>query len=63
MDLNFPISEGDVVHVFDRDKQKYDIIPFDKKKWLRDAPLIGVGESFWVGKATAGNWVQDFKVR
>ncbi len=59
-DLGFPIAEGDVVHVFDRDQQKYVLYPFSAVEWERNPPVIGVGESFWISKTQPGNWVRDF---
>jgi hypothetical protein len=59
-DLGFPIAEGDVVHIFDRDQQKYVIYPFSAKEWERNPPTVAVGESFWVGKTHPGNWVRNF---
>ena len=59
-DLGFPIAEGDVIHIFDRDQQKYVIYPFSAKEWERNPPTVGVGESFWVGKTNPGNWVRTF---
>lgn len=57
-DLNFPIGEGDVVNVFDRDQQKYSVYPYSVETWERNPPVIGVGESFWIGKKHPGNWVR-----
>ena len=62
-DLGFPINEGDVVHLFDRDHQKYVIFEYDRKKWDSNPPILGVGESFWIGKPTPGNWVQHLVVK
>jgi len=62
LDLGFPVSPGDVIHIFDRDRQKYVIMEYDEKKWAANPPLIGVGESFWVGKTSAANWVREFYV-
>ncbi len=59
-DLGFPIAEGDVVHVFDRDQQKYTLYPFSVAAWERNPPVIGVGESFWISKTQPGNWVRHF---
>jgi len=58
LDLGFPINEGDVVHLFDRDRQKYVIYEFDPKEWDSNPPVVGVGEAFWIGKTTPANWVQ-----
>lgn len=61
-DLGFPIGEGDVVHIFDRDQQKYVLYPFSVAAWERNPPVVGVGESFWIGKTQPGNWVRNFAV-
>jgi len=61
-ELGFPLAPGDVVHLFDRDKQNYAIYEYDAKKWESNPPIVGVGESFWIGKATPGNWIQHFTV-
>jgi len=61
-DLGFPISAGDVVHLFDRDRQKYTIYEYDPKNWDSNPPLLGVGEAFWIGKTTPSNWVQNLVI-
>jgi hypothetical protein len=58
-DLNFPIANGDVIHLFDADKQNYVLHPYENGEWTSGAPLIGYGESFWVAKTAPGTWVQD----
>ena len=58
-DLKLPFSEGDVVHLFDRDKQTYLEYTYPSKRWDIDPPTIGVGEAFWVGKSSPVNWVQN----
>lgn len=60
-DLAFPIAEGDVVHIFDRDQQKYVLYPFSTEAWERNPPVVGVGESFWISKTQPGNWVRNFE--
>jgi len=62
-DLGFPIHEGDIVHLFDRDRQKYVIYEYDQKQWESNPPVVGVGESFWIGKTTPGNWVQNLVIK
>jgi len=62
-DLGFPIREGDLVHLFDRDRQKYVIYEYDKKKWNSNPPVVSVGEAFWIGKATPGNWRQRLVIQ
>jgi len=57
-DLDFPIDEGDVIHLFDRDEQKYVLYPFEGGKWTGGAPVINLCESFWVAKTEAANWTR-----
>lgn len=59
-DLGFPIAEGDEVHIFDRDQQKYLIYPYTPEAWEKNPPLVGVGESFWIAKTKPENWVRNF---
>lgn len=61
-ELRFPIADGDVIHLFDRDRQKYVLYPFEDGKWKNGSPEIGVGEAFWVAKTSAGNWTRSFTV-
>ena len=61
-DLGFPIGEGDVINVFDRDQQKYTVYPYSVESWERNPPIIGVGESFWIGKKHPGNWVRNLAI-
>ena len=55
-DLKFPIANGDVIHLFDRERQKYVLHPFEDDKWTAGAPVLSVGEAFWVAKTEPGNW-------
>jgi hypothetical protein len=55
-DLGFPIGDGDEIHIFDRDRQSYSLHTYSGKAWAPEAPIVGVGESFWVTKKTPGNW-------
>ncbi|MEO6034360.1 MAG: hypothetical protein ABIQ35_03810 [Verrucomicrobiota bacterium] len=61
-DLGFPIGEGDVINMFDRDQQKYTVHPYSAEAWDRNPPTIGVGESFWIGKKHPGNWVRNLSI-
>jgi len=61
-DLGFPLSDGDVIHLFDRDQQKYVVYPFSTSEWEKNQPVIGVGESFWIGKTNPENWLREFSV-
>jgi hypothetical protein len=58
-DLGFPIAEGDVIHLFDRDRQKYVLYPYDPVTWTANPPIVSVGESFWVAKTSPGNWTRS----
>ena len=61
-DLGFPASEGDVIHLFDRDSQKYLLYPYDAALWSSNPPLVSVGESFWIAKKLPKNWVRSFSM-
>ena len=61
-DLKFPIANGDVIHIFDRERQKYVLHPFEGGKWTDSAPVLSVGESFWVAKTEPGNWTRYFTI-
>jgi hypothetical protein len=55
-DLKFPIANGDVVHVFDRERQQYNLFPYENGRWTSGAPILAMGEAFWIAKAEPGNW-------
>ena len=57
-DLEFPITDGDVIHLFDRDKQQYVLYPYENGRWTTGAPLTSVGEAFWVAKREQGTWTR-----
>ena len=61
-DLKFPLANGDVIHLFDRERQKYVLHPFENDKWPDGPPVVSVGESFWVAKTQPGNWTRYFAV-
>lgn len=61
-DLGFPIGEGDVIHLFDRDQQKYVLFPFEGGKWKSGSPMVNICESFWVAKTEAANWTRAIRV-
>lgn len=61
-DLEFPIANGDVVHLFDRDKQQYVLHPYENGKWTAGTPMLSVGEAFWVAKTEPGNWTRTLCV-
>ncbi len=61
-DLDFPIANGDVIHLFDRDQQKYVLYPYEGDKWTAGLPVVSVGESFWVAKTEPGNWTRHLSL-
>jgi hypothetical protein len=61
-DLNFPVVDEDVIHLFDRDRQKYVDYSFSGGRWNPEPPVVGVGEAFWVAKCKAGTWAQHLKL-
>jgi hypothetical protein len=61
-DLGFPIAEGDVIHLYDRDRQKYVLYPYDPVAWNANPPVVSVGESFWVAKTSPGNWTRNISL-
>ena len=60
--MGFPIAEGDVVHLFDRDRQKYVLHPYEEGKWKSGPPLVSIGESFWIAKTEPGNWTKALSI-
>jgi hypothetical protein len=61
-ELGFPIANGDVIHLFDRDQQRYVLHPYENNGWKSGAPIVSVGESFWVAKTQPGNWSRKLLV-
>ncbi len=55
-ELGFPSGDGDVIHLFDRDRQAYIEHTFSSGKWQPELPPIAVAESFWIAKSKAANW-------
>lgn len=55
-DLGFPIADGDVIHLFDRDAQKYQIFEYESGKWSGESPMVSLCEAFWVAKTEGANW-------
>ena len=57
-ELGFPIGDGDVIHLLDSETQKHVLHPYEGSAWKGEAPVLGVGEAFWVEKKKPGNWHQ-----
>jgi hypothetical protein len=60
-DLHFPIADGDVIQLLDRECQKLILHPYDDGKWKNGPPIIGAGEAFWVAKKSPENWNSDIR--
>jgi hypothetical protein len=58
-DLEFPIANGDVIHLFDRERQQYVLHPYENGKWTAGTPMLSVGEAFWVAKTEPGHWTRN----
>ena len=61
-DLKFPIADGDVIHLFDRDRQGYTIHSYEHGKWDTESPVLGLCEAFWIGKTAAANWRHTIEI-
>lgn len=59
MDLGFPISAGDVVSIYSNSHERYFEMKYTDKGWAGEAPVLRVGEAFWVSKNTAKVWTQQ----
>jgi hypothetical protein len=57
--LNFPVANGDVIYRFDNASGAYKVYTFDFGSWTTP-PEVNVGESWFVWKAAAANWVQTY---
>jgi hypothetical protein len=57
-ELGFPVGEGDVIHLFDRDQQQYVLYAFEGGKWKSGSPVVSICEAFWVAKTEAANWTR-----
>ena len=56
LDLQFPLSEGDTIQIFDRDRQEYVTYKYPSPVWEKNPPVIGICEAFWVQKTSPENW-------
>jgi hypothetical protein len=54
-DLGFPLDQGDVINLYDREKQNYVSYPYDET-WGANPAVVNVGESFWIAKQAGRNW-------
>lgn len=42
--------------------KKYVLYPYENGKWSKGAPSVSIGESFWIAKTEAANWVRSFTI-
>lgn len=66
-DLKFPTSNGDRIFRYDSVNRRYDVHQFFQGGsfptpgvWSPSEPLVNVGESFFVSKASPASWVRTF---
>jgi hypothetical protein len=57
--LDFPAQDGDAVFVFNPTDGSYSASSFTSNSWSPSEPIIGIGQSFWVRKAGAIDWVRS----
>jgi len=63
--LGYPATAGDLIYLFNKATQSYVggvYESFGGNLWDPSEPAPGVGESFWVSKAAAANWIRNFTV-
>jgi len=58
----FPKEDGDQVFVFNEATQKYVISTVDFGDWSPAAPVVDVGDAFFVKKVNAGTWSRTFNI-
>jgi len=66
-DLLFPAANGDALFFFNNGTGNYDRYGFLFGSWAgpggsTTAPLVAVGQAFWVKKSVAVNWVRTFSI-
>jgi len=60
--LGFPATDGDTIYQFTPSNQQYVANTFLFGSWSPAAPVINVGEGFFVSKSTAAVWTRTFSV-
>lgn len=55
-ELGFPLQNGDVIHLLDRERQKYVLHQFENGAWSNGPAVVEIGEAFWVAKCNAAAW-------
>ena len=57
-ELGFPVAAGDVISIYSNHNEKYAELKYTHEGWEREAPILRLGEGFWVAKSTAAVWKQ-----
>jgi hypothetical protein len=60
--LQFPGVSGDLVFIYNRVNNNYDIFVRGASAWSPSDPNISVAQSFFLFRNVAGNWVRNFSV-
>jgi hypothetical protein len=60
--LQFPGVSGDLVFVYNRVNNNYDIFVRGASSWSPSDPNISVAQSFFLFRNVAGSWVRNFSV-
>ena len=47
---------GDVIHLFDRDRQKYVLHPYEDDKWQAGPPVVSHAMGYDISKEELGGW-------
>lgn len=58
----FPAEQGDTVYVFDPAVQNYVIYSYIFGSWQPEEPVLEVGQSVFVDKASDSTWARTFSV-
>jgi hypothetical protein len=61
--MNFPLGNGDQVYLFNNATQNYKTYTYDTDLgWDPSAPVVDVGQGFFVRKGAAATWTRSFHV-
>jgi hypothetical protein len=58
-ELNFPLAPGDIVSLYSNHNEKYLEYKYGEKGWEGEAPIVRLGEGFWIAKNSAAIWSQQ----
>lgn len=59
-DLGFPLSAGDAVSLYHRERKEYIEHRWDGARWNEESgpPILQLGEAFWISKTESAVWLQ-----